>query len=887
VIVKGIFDVRPVIRRSGRTGGWNWLVVGFLWILLGPTAMLRAQGVRYDNIVLGPRGGPVGAATIAVCSSSATTATTPCSPLATIYSDEALTQPLANPMQADSLGNYGFWAPPGHYVVQIYGTGVTTRTMNVFLPCDPSNCSMANATFSSITAGTLNLTGSLTVNGRGVATEAKSNDAVLYVSPNGSDSSDGLSWGSAKKTLYAAVAAVENSTVAGGTLYVAANTACGGPVSGQGLWLIGDNDPNHSSPPSGWIYADWPLRIIGVGTTTWYANASGGAVNLNCGSGTAANLPGLWLSGTNRPFYFANLAFPTNDSSGLRMGIDTTGNRASSTGATSVVFDNMQFGAQNNSVSGPAVDIGSNVFWVWFKHSLFQANSLATALSDEHQAVVINPGPSGNCGTQDGLIFFDHTVANAGGIHFYGSCQNGGTLGVNDLTTESENDGSPAVWVTTTASNLNSANYRIRNITVADATVNPTYAVKVDNTSTNSVGISNATVVSNVDGAGQSVSGPMTIISEVNQSLQNVTKEPPAEGQVGFLAGHVYGQVDAARRLFPPVASPWANLAPTLPSSWPVSSNGTLSKSYITGPDGASGSALDINQTGGTYQPSVEFIPNVTYAWAVGDYVVAGAWFRVVGGGVPVGGTALQLAVNGSCATAPIYGGQYFGGIIKGDGEWEWAAAAFKITTGGSCGLSFNGTFDNGREMQFFAPVAIHIPAGQVSDNEAADIAQNLASFPDGLNPPVEATLRGHPFAFGGSGDNFFGTLDHTALTANRTYLFPDTGGSVCLATTCGSQAGQIPISSAASGSHSFGTSYKSAPVCIVSPTSNPGSTTWWVTSSTSSVTVRTARGTSRQCQGNSARAGAGNQLRLCTFGTVNHYSLPATPHSTQRHPSR
>ena len=74
------------------------------------------------------------------------------------------------------------------------------------------------------------------------------------------------------------------------------------------MWLIGDNDPAHTSPPSGWIYAEWPLRIIGVGVTTWIGNASEAGVNLNCGSQTAANKPGLWLSGTNRPLYFDNLS---------------------------------------------------------------------------------------------------------------------------------------------------------------------------------------------------------------------------------------------------------------------------------------------------------------------------------------------------------------------------------------------------------------------------------------------------------------------------------------------------------------------------------------------------------------------------------------------------
>src|SRR5579884_4371212 len=103
-----ISDRWIVLKKAWRAGFWKVLVAIPLWIFLGPPAALRAQGVRYDNIVLGPHGGPVGAATVAVCSAGATTTQSPCSPLATIYADQALTQPIANPFQADSLGNYGF-----------------------------------------------------------------------------------------------------------------------------------------------------------------------------------------------------------------------------------------------------------------------------------------------------------------------------------------------------------------------------------------------------------------------------------------------------------------------------------------------------------------------------------------------------------------------------------------------------------------------------------------------------------------------------------------------------------------------------------------------------------------------------------------------------------
>ncbi len=53
-----------------------------------------------------------------------------------------------------------------------------------------------------------------------------------------------------------------------------------------------------------------------------------------------------------------------------------------------------------------------------------------------------------------------------------------------------------------------------------------------------------------------------------------------------------------------------------------------------------------------------------------------------------------------------------------------------------------------------------------------------------------------------------------------------------------GDLAGQISISSSTSASKTFAISYTSAPVCVASPTSSPGSLGWWVTTTSSSVAI-------------------------------------------------
>lgn len=105
------------------------LLAALLLAVTAPIASAQTQPFAYYNNALAPTGtlanSPVRMvtnATIRVCNEPASG--TPCTPLATIYSDPALTVPLANPFQADFYGNYVFYVPAGTYHVQQSGPQV-------------------------------------------------------------------------------------------------------------------------------------------------------------------------------------------------------------------------------------------------------------------------------------------------------------------------------------------------------------------------------------------------------------------------------------------------------------------------------------------------------------------------------------------------------------------------------------------------------------------------------------------------------------------------------------------------------------------------------------------------------------------------------------------
>ena len=147
--------------RSKMAMGFLWALLAFvLHVLPGAVGPARAQGTRKDDIVFNSRGVPLAGAVVRVCTMPASGQ--PCTPLALIYGDAALTQALANPTTSDGLGNYHFYAAPGKYMLEISGPSITTKQIpDVIIPLDPTNANFAG----NVSAFSLSLSGNLTVTG--------------------------------------------------------------------------------------------------------------------------------------------------------------------------------------------------------------------------------------------------------------------------------------------------------------------------------------------------------------------------------------------------------------------------------------------------------------------------------------------------------------------------------------------------------------------------------------------------------------------------------------------------------------------------------------------------------------------------------------------------
>jgi hypothetical protein len=113
------------------------LIVSFVF-LFGAISSFP-QGVRKDDIASSNVGSYMVVAPFAsvrVCQNGATGL--PCSPLAPVYSNSALTNALQNPFPADASGNYFFYALPGTYMIQVTTVGGTYSQPDQTLPNLPS-----------------------------------------------------------------------------------------------------------------------------------------------------------------------------------------------------------------------------------------------------------------------------------------------------------------------------------------------------------------------------------------------------------------------------------------------------------------------------------------------------------------------------------------------------------------------------------------------------------------------------------------------------------------------------------------------------------------------------------------------------------------------------
>jgi hypothetical protein len=596
--------------------------------------------------------------------------------------------------------------------------------------------------------------------------------SIQYVAFSGSDSSDGLSWGTAKKTVMAAYDALPSL---GGTIFMMQGPNGEGliatSVEGQGIWIMPPSDPNYSNPPPGWRHAKGgAVTFEGVGSSSQVGNSHFGGQVTMFGGGASNNQPCIWIAGGSN-YLFENISC-VGGGRGIVLGESSTNLRDGSANLTGSTFLNVAAGGQGGPANGPAVDVTGGSFWLYFRDCVFNASgSQGLSLLDTHHAAMLIDG-TGNPG--NGLIFIDNLNTNNGGIKFIPG-YNGGGFSVNGMTEEGSD--TPAIYLTSTSA---FTTFDFQNITVADPG-GPAIAVQIDGN-----GPAQAVLIEGSVGTGGAVIGPATILGQYTAGVINTAMSPAQMGQVGIINGHIVGETDAARRNFGPVAIRYPNVVSQVAANWTATqfAGTTTITTGIAAPDGTKNAARATSTASNPIE--VLYFCNRLIPVNTGDYFIGGAWLRslATGGGyagAPTVGIGFQAFDSGTNQYYSL-SGTVNGALSSGQNEWTWQSFIYKIVGGVSANpaqLSFLAQFTQNAPVEVYAPVMMQIPAGDVSDNEAYEIASNLSTYADGLPAGTVATLRGQAFSFGGTG-NFFGTLSQSN-TANRTYIFPDASGPVAL----------------------------------------------------------------------------------------------------------
>ena len=633
------------------------------------------------------------------------------------------------------------------------------------------------------------------------ALKPASADAVRYVSSAGNDGNDGLSWGTAKLTVYGALISLPGgsaspATAGAGTVYFS-DGASSNPTAGAGVWLMAGTDPNYASPPAGWLRSTQGVALIGVMTKNYGSITHIPKAALAAGSGADSNHPAVWLSGTQVPIYIANASF-AYPKRGVLVGECSNNTRTGTCAVSDVTFDNLSVNTCNGcgAGTGPSFDITGGSFWLWFRDIIAQGTSVQNGNSSNLSPAFLFDG-TGNTGI--GFIQL-RDIQTSGGIKLIPGTNGFGDTRIENYTMEGDFASAfpPAIWYAGTSCGGNTANHFYSNINVADV-IATTYAVENDC----AYGGFMTVVGANGTSATTSVLGPAIILGGASSTVTNQTFSPRKTLHMGVEGGRVFGQVDAARRGFSPSIARFANIAPQNNNSWTASNTGggVTFTHNTTGPDGVANAALATTSTGGN-EEIIYYRANRTYA--VGDFIIAGLWARRPASSGVLQILSLQIVTAGFTTTTGTGTG-----VLNvappwvGDGEWEWYYTIQKITAipGGGVGdTAFNTFFRNISSVEVYAPIFLHIPTGTVSDNEAYELAANLSSYPDTAVAGDVAMLRGQRLNLMGNAITGIGASG-TTLTRYARYavtLSPAAvGANTCAAqsfTVTGLAAGDILI---------------------------------------------------------------------------------------------
>jgi hypothetical protein len=739
---------------------------------------------------------------------------------ATIYQDDGITPYPTNEVIADSSGRVSFYAADGRYYFKLVKTGYTT----IFVPdieiADVTQSSTSDAVwqassmkFNGSTSGSATIqaqatgadliykfpsaapalnnalvasgvSGSTTTLGWLPWSAPDSDTPIRYVSYYGDDANDGLTLASAKQHI---MVAYDSLPAAGGVIYIVSGAAGEAVIAdvdtatnGTGIWIMGNSfaggDPNYASPPTGWRHAKTHVSFIGITSNIVNSGSVDGAALISAGKQGDNLHPAIWLSSIAGQVTFQNLQYQYPDT-GIKVGIDSTNTKSEAGGVAGITFQNIHGATNLSAGAGPNVDVGY-AFWIYFRSCSFNGTASANGVLTEKGAAINFSGttPASHSAY---LIFLYDQFVNGGGVRYISWTVGSSALYVENLSSENQLNGDAAVYI------VGSGTFN----GVVDGVYCDDFTGTVTGVRYEGTGLSpDSLCVRNIRGGGENCVGPVSYTtSQYSPYNQLITTLPAAQGATGILGRRLWAQCDTARRNFHPTAIRYPNLANQLVANWTkVAGTETFTGSKLS-PDGV----LDANavEVSGPPLPAPNGGP-IFYTTATtpnaGDTYICGVWSRTVTATGYFGGFPAFFQLTGCTSeNAPFGSGQSYVqtdfASYLGDGEWVWSYAIYKVATAGASTLIFKGLTDATHTIEYFAPILIKIPvADALSDNEIAEYAMNLATYPDGISTTgTIAGLRGRPLAFGGTGDSFMAILDHSVLTANRTLSVPDTTGTI------------------------------------------------------------------------------------------------------------
>ena len=448
--------------KTGRLQ-WMWATLAIALLVMGVAGNALAQGSRKDDIVLGPSGHPIAGATVRVCQATATGS--PCSPLATLYTDATLTVTSPNPLQTDGIGNYHFYAPAGRYQIQITGPGITGTTTyrDVILSPDVTSTSTGNniSAFGLTLGGNLSVAGNATISG----TLTTANFSPGTFTPSSLSVSGNASIAGPRPYIDV-TAPPYNADPSGATdstaaIQAAITAACASSSSLRPAVFFPSGNYSVTQTQTGTsttapiFSACSNLHLFGSGSV---ANAG---QFTEAGAGAAINVtPGA--SPNNAPvFLFTQMTKISFD----HLTINAYNQAVWIQSSTVVSFDHTSLIVSNHATPDNTPLKISNAIWVWFEHGELQTNSITQPCG-----IMAGETPLGTEQPVVGIVTFADDIFSCGGIQFIQRVAPGsqsGTWTFRNITNENTN--SPFLNVTESPAGVGTGAYGIELDRVAQA----------------------------------------------------------------------------------------------------------------------------------------------------------------------------------------------------------------------------------------------------------------------------------------------------------------------------------------------------------------------------------------------------------------------------------